>query len=60
MTEIKFQLNTRLTNDANVSVTITKLASTEEEAEEAGKQAALEVSAFMSGYGKADVTGYAP
>lgn len=53
MIELKSQINFRISSGCNISLAVTHIASTVEEAESAGEQDAFLVTAYLKGYGNA-------
>jgi hypothetical protein len=51
-TEIRSQLNVRLSSEANLSVSVATFVDTEEEAREAGARNADFVTAYLDGYNR--------
>ena len=56
-TEIRSQLNVRIDNDTNMSVSVSSFVDTEEEAREAGMRNSAIVSAYIAGYAEATQEG---
>lgn len=52
-TEIRSQLNVRLTADSNISVSVSTFIADENEAFDAGKRNAGIINAYIKGYGEA-------
>ncbi len=52
MTELRAQVNVRLTADINVGIALTRIVATEAEAEEFGADHAKYVTAYLAGYGR--------